>query len=299
MKKYIVLLFFTIISNQIQSQSYFPLHVGDRYVYKYESIVWSFPNPSIYSWHYATMDVLQDSIIGGKKYFLVSWFPYLNYRLLRVDSVSGSLYCFDEVNSCSYYYYEKLVDSLSMTSGVENSCSGWQVGNFEQQIIFGQNTYSKTFYHTTTANYSRTYNSVFGLIKYYYGVSYYHSGVEGTGNLRGCIINGYLYGDTLVTDLNNISTNIPQEFVLYQNYPNPFNPVTKINYELPKEGTVKLVVFDILGREIRTLVNEFKKAGNYSVDFDGTRYASGVYFYRIQIDGKEKFADVKKMILIK
>ncbi|MCX6164591.1 MAG: right-handed parallel beta-helix repeat-containing protein, partial [Ignavibacteriae bacterium] len=80
--------------------------------------------------------------------------------------------------------------------------------------------------------------------------------------------------------------NLPKEFKLYQNYPNPFNPVTKINYDLPKDGKVKLVIYDILGREIKILVNnEFKQAGQYLIEFNGNFLASGIYFYRIQIEG--------------
>ena len=85
-------------------------------------------------------------------------------------------------------------------------------------------------------------------------------------------------GDTsfIMATQHNISY-IPKEYILAQNYPNPFNPVTKINYELPKDGRVKLVIYDILGHEIKSLVNnEFKQAGRYTVEFNGTQFASGI-----------------------
>jgi len=97
----------------------------------------------------------------------------------------------------------------------------------------------------------------------------------------------------------NENTTIPLSYNLSQNYPNPFNPVTKINYELPKDGKVKLVIYDILGREMKVLVNEIKQKGRYTVEFNGTQIASGIYFYRIQIDGGSGFSAVKKMALIK
>ena len=76
---------------------------------------------------------------------------------------------------------------------------------------------------------------------------------------------------------------IPQAFNLSQNYPNPFNPVTKINYDIPKNSMVKIIIYDILGREVMKLVNnEFKQPGRYVVEFNGTNLASGVYFYRIE-----------------
>ncbi|MBN2572378.1 MAG: T9SS type A sorting domain-containing protein [Ignavibacteriales bacterium] len=88
----------------------------------------------------------------------------------------------------------------------------------------------------------------------------------------------------------------PLEFKLSQNYPNPFNPITKINYSIPARGQVKLVVYDILGQEVKTLVNEIKEAGFYSIDFNASSLASGIYIYKLTCN--EKF-EVKKMNLLK
>jgi len=101
----------------------------------------------------------------------------------------------------------------------------------------------------------------------------------------------------LKTTIAKSNSLIPKEFSLSQNYPNPFNPVTKISYALPVDARVKLVIYDILGREIKTLVNnEFKTAGSYVLEFNGSALASGVYFYRIQ---SNDFVSVKRMVLIK
>jgi len=100
----------------------------------------------------------------------------------------------------------------------------------------------------------------------------------------------------LVTGINQLTTEIPESYSLSQNYPNPFNPVTKINFALPKQSFVTMKIYDILGREIKTLVNEVKSAGNYIIDFNASELASGVYYYRIEAGD---FKDVKKMILIK
>jgi hypothetical protein len=96
--------------------------------------------------------------------------------------------------------------------------------------------------------------------------------------------------------ITGISTNISKEYSLKQNYPNPFNPLTNIEFNLPVQGFITLKVFNILGREIKTLVNGSYKAGVYRVDFDASGLSSGIYFYRLQGDA---FADTKKMILIK
>jgi hypothetical protein len=98
------------------------------------------------------------------------------------------------------------------------------------------------------------------------------------------------------TGINPISNTIPTVYSLSQNYPNPFNPVTKINFALPKQGFVTLKIYDVLGREVRTLVNEVKSAGQFSVDFNASEFSSGVYFYRLESNG---FSDIKRMMLIK
>lgn len=95
---------------------------------------------------------------------------------------------------------------------------------------------------------------------------------------------------------NKSNNSIPKIYSLFQNYPNPFNPVTKINYDLPKDSWVKLVIFDVLGREVKTLVNDLKTSGSYTVEFNGSGLASGIYFYRIQAGD---FVKVKRMVLVK
>jgi hypothetical protein len=88
----------------------------------------------------------------------------------------------------------------------------------------------------------------------------------------------------------------PYNYKLYVNYPNPFNPKTTIKYDIARSGLVKINVYDILGRLVTTLVNENKTPGNYSVIFDGSNLASGIYIYKLETEG---FTDVKKMVLIK
>ncbi len=108
------------------------------------------------------------------------------------------------------------------------------------------------------------------------------------------VTSGYLS----LIGIHQISTEIPGKFGLMQNYPNPFNPKTKIKFDVPagKDNFVKIIVYDITGKEITTLVDENFSPGSYEVDFNGDNYSSGVYFYRM-ITGD--FSDVKNMILIK
>ena len=90
--------------------------------------------------------------------------------------------------------------------------------------------------------------------------------------------------------------NLPSSYSLYQNYPNPFNPSTKIKYSIPLEGNVKLIVYDILGKEVKSLVNEYKKAGSYEIQFNSLALPSGIYFYKI-LSGR--FFATRKMVLVK
>jgi hypothetical protein len=122
--------------------------------------------------------------------------------------------------------------------------------------------------------------------------------------------------------VKNISSEVPAKFNLYQNYPNPFNPVTKMKFDIPltpqspleggirgvreglvddsksrqTRGAVRLIIYDALGREAATLVNEPLSPGSYEVEFDGSNLPSGVYFYRVT---SGEYSDTKKMIMVK
>jgi hypothetical protein len=94
----------------------------------------------------------------------------------------------------------------------------------------------------------------------------------------------------------NNNNQVPNSYTLDQNYPNPFNPTTKITFALPKAGNVELRVYDLLGREVATLVNEFKTPGSYTINFNASNIASGVYFYTLK---SGDFTNTRKMVLIK
>ncbi len=94
----------------------------------------------------------------------------------------------------------------------------------------------------------------------------------------------------------NEESNLPQSFTLTQNYPNPFNPTTMINYALPKAGNVVLKVYDVLGKEVATLVNNYKESGRYFVEFDASKLSSGMYIYKLS---SGSFSEVKKMMLLR
>lgn len=93
-----------------------------------------------------------------------------------------------------------------------------------------------------------------------------------------------------------VNNSIPENIQLYQNFPNPFNPITNIHYSISESGTVKIVIYDLLGQEIRTIVNEKMNAGNYIVNFDGSDLSSGIYYYSLESNGKKL---TREMLLMK
>jgi hypothetical protein len=98
------------------------------------------------------------------------------------------------------------------------------------------------------------------------------------------------------SSVGNSNPEIPEDYLLAQNYPNPFNPTTAISFSVPTATNIELKVFDVLGREVATLVNEPLAPGSHTVKFDAGRLASGVYHYRLRAGD---FVETKKMILMK
>jgi photosystem II stability/assembly factor-like uncharacterized protein len=166
-------------------------------------------------------------------------------------------------------------------SGVCGAANSWWVTGQNTNVLYSSNggTNWATQYTATTGNF-------YHLTKSRAGATIW--GVRSNGGIS-------RYGQPII-GITPGGITIPNNYELSQNYPNPFNPVTKINFAIPKAGLVTLKVYDVVGREITTLVNEFKNAGTYIVDFDASKLASGVYFYKIEING---FKDLKKMMVIK
>ncbi len=285
-----VILFYCVQVNSMDTTSikYYPLNVGNIYVYKtVESyLYWSHTS-------YGKVIFTKDSIMHGHKYF---YYSGGTQYWCRTDSNSGSLYIFDSSTICHVNQYDKLIDSLGMRSGSYN-CWGLYVNCAGESNItmFGIPTTNLTFgYFYGNQSRSWSYAKYFGFV--------YSSLSGGTGavttTLEGCIINGVLYGDTsMYVGIKNINSEAPVKYILFQNYPNPFNPATIIKFQIQRLADLKIAVYDITGKELTTLADKEYKAGTYEVTFDGTNYSSGIYFYSLFIDGK--LIETKRMILLK
>jgi len=129
----------------------------------------------------------------------------------------------------------------------------------------------------------------------FWGNNQYDQGFEGTLD-RFRASNAQQDWVLNVTDVKDDYDNLPQNYSLFQNYPNPFNPSSIIRYDLPKEGMVSIKIYDMLGREVKTLVNEYKSVGSYNIEFNANNLTSGIYFYHLQTSD---FSQTKKLILMK
>lgn len=176
-----------------------------------------------------------------------------------------------EVNNAGFAVQRKAVHGLSFTSETSNlkpETSEW----IDLSFVEGSGTTN------APKNYSFTDKSAAGK------VSYRLKQIDRDGKFE--------YSQTVEVT----TSTTPKEFALMQNYPNPFNPTTMISYQLPVSNHVSLKVFDLLGKEVATLVNDVKEAGTYSTQFDGAKLSSGIYFARLSSNGK---SEMKKLLLMK
>jgi hypothetical protein len=171
------------------------------------------------------------------------------------------------------------------------------VDNLNNSYVTGYSTVNTNILDITTIKYNSS------------GVQQGINTYSGSGSSIAVDNNGYVYVtglsvgnfatikyNSLIVDIKQKTNVLPTEFNLYQNYPNPFNPETNIKFEIPKTQFVKISVYDIIGREIRTLVNAELQAGSHNIRFNSSGISSGVYFYKIE---SGEFVDVKKLIINK
>ena len=189
---------------------------------------------------------------------------------------------YDNIYICGVAYYQNTGDDFATIKYLPSGVQKW-VETYSGVITNGGD-YAKDLFIDTSFN------------------------VYVTGYSRNMANNGYVAATIKYSQIVGIISNnnqLPNRYNLYQNYPNPFNPTTKIRFSIPlikgglrglSDGVVLLKIYDILGREITTIVNQQLKPGSYEVEWDGSKYASGIYIYRLET---ENFTDTKKMILLK
>ncbi|WKZ69487.1 MAG: T9SS type A sorting domain-containing protein [Melioribacteraceae bacterium] len=293
---FIILFIITGIFAQPESieevKKYYPLHIGDYW--EYETIS-NEPGLADSSWKFYKL-VIGDTLVNTKKYFIIEQ-AELNsadkqFSYYRVDSVNANVYRLLGSR-------EELVDSLfAQLNDTLLYC--YYVKSFEEKEIFNERRSSRfvdQFCTSNTAYDGYELTKGLGLTYSYYNEVFLYSFYEYT-YLHYAKIKGVEYGIKTNIEEKNTLTN---KFELSQNYPNPFNPTTKIKFSIPSDvkremSDVKLIVYDILGREIKTLFNKSMQPGEYEVEFDATGLPSGVYFYRLN---SGSFSQTRKMVLLR
>ena len=293
------------------AQDYYPLQIGNRWDYLHTTFdPWTLEIDT----SYYSVEVIGDSLFpNSQTYFVLSNYDLTQGKYVRNDS--RFIFYFDD--------WELQEDTLYRL--------GAEVGE-SWELFFGSTVHVKLLEKDTIVIFSQisyvNYYELDGLILKYvalsdkFGPIYFYSPGEPPGTLftdytlMGCIINGIVYGNLVSVEDFTIA---PTNFYLSQNYPNPFNPSTKIRFVIPNDlpadrqgvrnlkdfssqtprndnSMVSLKVYDVLGNEVATLVNEEKQPGTFEVEFDGTGLPSGIYFYKLQKSG---YIDTKKMVLLK
>jgi len=195
-------------------------------------------------------------------------------------------------------------NGVNWTQTALNYTYGWSFASYGNNVFTGTNYVNST----NNGGVFQTSNN---------GANWVHQN-QGLPSYPSCsallIANNYIYTGLYMYSvwrhplseligIQNIGTEIPSKYSLSQNYPNPFNPITNVKFSIINSGQVKLIVYDVMGREVQTLVNEKLQPGTYEAAFDGSMQNSGVYFYKLIVrhggSSTDGFSETKKMLLIK
>ena len=321
MKRIIIIIItfaaFFIIASQLKAQVstkpfYFPHKTGDMWEYFYDD----------YSPMY--VDTLQnftifDSTDSRGIIYIKQHSQFINP--IKPGWPDTNRYWIDTVNN---YVWGKTIGRDSALIYKLNAQKGeqWVVWNYTQQdgrgyeiarikdkwegSIFGKTTtfLGITYYYTQDSTDTTGYSAVGGdLIADGFGLISRGGGdLSGRIHLIGAVINGIIYGDTTLVSVKDEQNFLPIAIKLYQNYPNPFNPSTTISFELSSSSNISLIIYDILGKEIKRLIDsEERTTGLYKtiwngIENNGKKAASGIYFYRL-ITNKQVLT--KSMIILK
>jgi hypothetical protein len=286
-----------------QRREYNPLQVGN---------VWQYRDAE--SNFYTITKVVEDSVINGKHYFKKIYYefypPAIDFIAWERNDTTRSgvtfMLDFEDVNQNGDYLEELPIDSLENPFWSEYTTykysfhypNAFHFFPGEKQVHVKDTSWVKIDGDTVISRYFEILNLFWGeTIIEKFGIYSYR--MESPARICiGAIINGKQYGN--IVNIDDYIKQTPFGFALSNNYPNPFNPSTKIRYEIPAAEKVSIKIYDVLGNEIKTLVDEFKDAGYYEVDFSAVggadNLSSGVYFYRI-VSGS--FSETKKMVLMR
>jgi hypothetical protein len=278
-----------VMAQAIPDSSFYPLQVGNAWQYRFS------PHDPIY-----TMRVIGDTVMpNGKKYCAVerhfnfpeSFYPQIQYE--RIDS-NGTTWFYDSTSTT-----ELTMEEFSLPVGTPwTSYRKSDIGDPAKITWSGKllTELSGDSLVVTRVDYTFRYGEDTA-IRFARGIGIIWEEFElrGPMTLTGATVNNKVYG-TLVAVGDRFDVAVPSTFSLSQNFPNPFNPTTTIWYVIPSRALVSLKVYNLLGREVRTLVQQVQGPGRYSASFEAEHLPSGVYFYRLMCGIQ---STTKPMLLLK
>lgn len=294
MKIYYSSIFLLItLTHVIYAQEYYPLKNGNKWFYRISAS--TYPNPYDPSNDDTSfVQVLSDTlIINGKKYHTLSRNDVVGRRYLRVDS-NYIYYNINGLDSTEIPYFN-LRATIGDTLRLSNSGPyGYTLlTKIDTLLIFGVKsrvlTFSMEGFTKRVVKFSDKYGPV---TRWSYGDPP-APWPDISEEIIGCKLNDTTYGYALSVSSPNVNL---VSFNLNQNYPNPFNPSTTIQYSLPVSSLTTLQIIDMLGRTVRTVVNEFQNSGEHAVSVNVADLPSGVYYYQLR---SGSFVQTKKMMLLK
>lgn len=246
----------------------------------------SYNSPRLFNWDIGSTQTLQaisPQIVGANKYVFNKWSHNNDTALTQVITVNSNTNTYIG-NFKTQFRLMAVADPSGIPVNITNSYDFFDSG---------------TVVNVTVSPLQLQYNGFM-----YYFQNWFGTGLGSyTGTNPICQvtmhspINEMVFFDTIPNvGINQISSEVPDKYNLYQNYPNPFNPETKIKFDIPKSGIVRLKIYDILGKEIETLYSGQLNAGRYEFKYNARKLASGIYLYKLET---EDFVKIMKMVLLK
>jgi len=274
---------------------YHPMQKGNKWIYSYYENIGSNHNEEWVFKGYIEREIISDTVIADDRYFVFRAIDYVD------SSITTEYFCSDSIDieliePASPRRF-RAIDFLVAKDTSTVGPTYFQVRSFPSSVIFSLSLPMRAvtlINEIASPDYLVEFRYYFGLGLAY--ISYENFFKEFFRiHLSYAKIGNNQYGDNPLSVQENKRIT-PTEFTLFQNYPNPFNPVTTIKYALTQTSFVSLKVYNVFGKEVATLVQGKRNAGEHSVQFDGPLLASGVYFYQIRVDNN---SITKKALLLK
>jgi hypothetical protein len=284
------LLMMMVSVNQLSSQSldsalaYYPMSVDNQWEYGYNL------GPSVGYQYYFTITIGSDTLFSNGKVY--------KKKVQRIlpDSLVSSL--FERVDSSTGYVYMVDTNSLNESITVKLNASLYDTGGSYGRLMF---VHSDTILGipTTIKHYSPCEGCLEHTLAYGFGLSRTYEVIGDAWPAKTKLIyakiNSREYGTFVSVDKTDLMR--PYNFQLQQNYPNPFNPITTFSFAVPHLSHVTITVTNVLGQQVATITDEEYPAGSYTHAWDATNLSSGIYFYKMLVDGK--FSETKKLVLLR